>query len=56
MFAGLGKIHGRLEVLNHKWRPNVFPSFGKTFGGLRPKTTKGGQMIFEGLGKIIWGA
>ena len=23
MFAGLGKLHGRLEVLNHMWRPEV---------------------------------
>ena len=26
-----------------------------TFGGLRPKSTKGGQMIFPSLGKLIWG-
>ena len=37
MFAGLGKLHGRLEVLNHKWRPNVFPSFGKIW---RPEAQK----------------
>ena len=23
MFAGLGKLHGRLEVLNHIWRPEA---------------------------------
>ena len=84
MFEGLGKLHGRLEVLNHIWRPeaqnhkrrpndfsgpwknhlgrglrphkmrpNDFSSLWKNhFEGLRPQTTKRGQMVFEGLGKL----
>ena len=84
VFAGLGKFHGRLEVLNHIWRPeaqkhkrrpndfsgpwenhlgrglrphkmrpNDFSRLWKIhFEGLRPQTTKRGQIVFEGLGKL----
>ena len=77
MFESLGKLHGRLEVLSHIWRPEaqmIFPGLGKViwgglrpqkmgpndfcrlwknyFEGLRPQTTKRGQMVFAGLGKV----
>ena len=65
MFAGLGKLHGRLEVLNHMWRPeaqnhkrrpNDFSGPWKNhLGGLRPHKIRPNDFYrlwrnhFEGL-------